>query len=221
MVVLCRLVIGGMVSYKSGASYIISVLVFAALAGAAGCGGQDAPLDSTATPILSEAAPVLTPAITFTPEQAQPSPTVTPTPEATATLPASPTPASDDEATTGGEIGEIWSLADIRYSANESRHRIVWEMAEQRAEVPRYQIRRVDTDSGSRLEVVLIDVYAYEYPLNDVLPIEPADGTVTRIEGLSTFDDASLGFAIELTAPADYEAFELTEPVRIVLDVAR
>lgn len=210
-----------MIRSTTPASYLLSVLLFLMLLVTAGCGGQDAPAASTATPILSDDLPILTPAITFTPAQARPSPTSTPAAQATATLLSSPTPASDNTATSGGQTGQTWSLADIRYSANESRHRIVWEMADQRSETPRYEIRQVDTDGGIRLEVVLIDVYAYDYPLNEVLPIEPADGALARIERLATFDDASLGFAIDLTAPADYEAFELTEPVRIVLDIAR
>lgn len=210
-----------MIRSTTPASYLFSVLLFLMLLVTAGCGGQDAPAASTATPILSDDLPILTPAITFTPAQARPSPTSTPAAQATATLLSSPTPASDNTATSGGQTGQTWSLADIRYSANESRHRIVWEMADQRSETPRYEIRQVDTDGGIRLEVVLIDVYAYDYPLNEVLPIEPADGALARIERLATFDDASLGFAIDLTAPADYEAFELTEPVRIVLDIAR
>lgn len=201
--------------------WLLLAVVSVALLSIAGCSQQESPAPSTATPILSEDPPILTPAITFTPERIRPTPTATQEAPPTATVVVSPTPASNAEATAGGQAGQTWSLSDIRYSANESRHRLVWEMAEQRSDAPRYEIRQIDTESGIRLEVVLIDVYAYDYPLNEVLPIEPDDGVLERIESLPTFDDASLGFAIVLSTPTDYEAFELTEPVRIVLDIAR
>lgn len=196
------------------AFFILIAIVFVTA-----CAQQPTPAPATPTELLPEAPPELTPAITFTPEQpaataATNTPARTPAPNA-----STPTTVAS-EGTTGGQVGQTWTLADLRYGVQDGRLRVVWEMAETGERAPRYDVRQVETESGTRIEVVLVDVSAAEVPLDETLPVEPAGvPTATRIDRLPTSDDASLGFVIELEAPAQYEVAELTGPVRVVVDV--
>jgi hypothetical protein len=49
--------------------------------------------------------------------------------------------------------------------------------------------------------------------------VPPDNPKVTRIGSYPTFDDACLGFSIGLKSVSAYEVYELTDPVRIVIDV--
>jgi hypothetical protein len=42
---------------------------------------------------------------------------------------------------------------------------------------------------------------------------------VTRVDRYPTESDAHVGFSIGLRTPAAYQAYSLTDPVRIVIDV--
>lgn len=132
----------------------------------------------------------------------------------------------------GGVLGDAWKLADVRYGVHPDRLRVVWEMAEPRDRVPRFQVVEVDNAASpfptgydhawgtARIDLVVSDLYAYDYPLGQQLPLVPPDNPrVTRIGSYPTFDDALLGFSIGLKAVSAYEVYELTDPVRIVIDV--
>lgn len=99
--------------------------------------------------------------------------------------------------------------------------RVVWEMQEAGDHVPYYEITPVDSGEPSpRIDVVISDLYAYDYPLGEVLPIElPDNPLATRVDRLTTADDARLGFSIVLTAPHSFRVYELTDPVRLVVEV--
>ncbi|MFP4345780.1 MAG: hypothetical protein ACLFU8_13885 [Anaerolineales bacterium] len=196
---------------------------------------------STATPLPPlESAPTETPGVIVI----LPTPTSKPTPDLLGTpVIAGPTPGTTPtpgepvssallgQRQEGGELGRIWSLANLRYGEHEDRLRLVIEMAESGTSVPRYTAVEVDNalkpfpgdvdpDWGSaRIDIVISDLYAREYPLASELPLEMKDRPVTVISRLPTFDDARLGFSIWLTEPAEFEIHELTEPVRIVVDV--
>jgi hypothetical protein len=150
-------------------------------------------------------------------------PTVTPTPETSAYL---------GMARRGGRLGKIWNLADVRYGLHPGRLRVVWEMAEPGDHVPLYEAVEVDNAAEpfptghdlswgtARIDLVVSDLYAYDFPLGKHLPIVlPDNPRVTRIGLYPTFSDAHLGFSIGLKEPAAYEVYELKDPVRIVIDV--
>ncbi len=170
---------------------------------------------------------------TWTPPPTRLPPTPTPSPQPVA---PSPTPVHSAAylgvVREGGVLGELWNLADVRYGAHADRFRVVWEMAEPRDHVPRYRVVEVDNAASplptghdpawgaARIDVVISDLYAYGFPLGERLPIvPPKNPVVTRIGLYPTFDDALLGFSIGLKLPAAYEVYELTNPVRIVIDV--
>jgi hypothetical protein len=129
-------------------------------------------------------------------------------------------------------LGDVWTLADIRYGIKADRVRVVWEMAEPRDRVPRFEVVEVDNAASpfptghdpewgaARVDLVVSDLYARESPIIERLPLTPPDNQrVTHIGLYPTFSDSELGFSIGLKAPAAYEVFELTNPVRIVIDV--
>lgn len=184
-----------------------------------------------------------------TPEP-EPSPTSTPVPADTPTpdLVPTDTPEGDDRPTPtaepsptpvligqrveGGTLGSIWSLAAIRYSEQDDHFRLVLEMEEAGTTVPFYTAELTDEDSDPfpgerdpawgtvRIDLVVSDLYGYDYPDWDQLPIEVEDDPlVTAITRLPIFDDALLGFSIWLESPAPFEVHELTEPVRLAVDV--
>ena len=73
---------------------------------------------------------------------------------------------------------------------------------------------------SARIDLVVSDLYAYDFPIAEHLPLIPPDNPwVTRIGLYPTFSDAHLGFSIGLKAPSAYKVYELTGPVRIVIDV--
>jgi hypothetical protein len=132
----------------------------------------------------------------------------------------------------GGELGAIWSLADIRHRSYPDHLRVVWEMVEPGDNVPLFRLAEVDNVQEphpgghdpswgqARIDLVLSDVYAYGYPLEDLLPIMlDDDPIVTRIGHFPTFSDAHLGFTIGLRQPAAVRVYELLDPVRVVVDV--
>jgi hypothetical protein len=132
----------------------------------------------------------------------------------------------------GGSLGKIWNLADVRYHLHPDRLRVVWEMAEPGDHTPLFRVVEVDNAAdpfplghdpswgAARIDLVMSDVYAYDLPLSQRLPFIPPDNpVVTRIGLYPTFSDAHLGFSIGLKKPSPYEVYELTNPVRIVIDV--
>ncbi len=132
----------------------------------------------------------------------------------------------------GGELGGVWNLADIRVGVHEDSVRVVFEMVEPGDHVPRYRAIEVDNESNpfpgghdpswgaARIDLFINDLYAYQYPLGEELPIVLAEGgLVIRVGSYPTFDDALLGFSIGLRQPAAYQVVELANPVRIVVDV--
>lgn len=164
-------------------------------------------------------------------------PAVQPTPTPPAPVPSS-TPTQDPAGVIGvehegGELGEVWSLADVRYAEHEDRARLVLEMVEAGEHTPYFTIVEVDNAASpfpldpddpawgvARIDLIVSDLYGYDFPFSEVLPIiPPADSPVTRIALYPTFSDSHLGFSIGLRAPAAYQVGELTDPVRIVIDV--
>jgi hypothetical protein len=134
--------------------------------------------------------------------------------------------------TKGGELGKVWNLADVRYNVDPDHVRVVVEMVETRDHVPYYEASNVDNwaepfptgydDSwgAARIDLVVSDLYARESPAFDALPLVPPENPlVTRIGHFPTFDDASLGFSIGLKREFRCEVHQLTDPVRIAIDV--
>jgi hypothetical protein len=120
----------------------------------------------------------------------------------------------------------------VRYGLRPERLRVVWEMAEPGNHVPLFEVVEVDNAAdpfptghdpswgAARIDLVVSDLYAYDFPLGERLPLIPSDNPwVTRIGLYPTFSDAHLGFSIGLKAPSAYRVYELTNPVRIVIDV--
>ena len=170
---------------------------------------------------------------TSTPTRAE-TPEVTPSSQA---VPPANTPTSNaltylGVVQQGGELGLVWNLADVRYGLQPDRLRVVVEMAELREHVPWFQVVEVDNAASpfptghdpswgtARIDLIVSDLYARNSPITERLPLVPPDNPkVIRIGGYPTFDDARLGFSIGLTAVSAYEVHELTDPVRIVIDV--
>jgi hypothetical protein len=203
------------------------------LLGVTNCGpalGPDATMpEAKPSPSRSELSEPRSPS---TPSQtlkaAPPSPHITPT----ARHVASPTAGFWEQQIEGGTLGTIWSLDDIRHAERSDRFRLVLQMEETAASVPYYTAKLTDqsmepfpgtpepTWGRLRIDVVLSDVYAYEYPLADRLPIElQHNPIITAVSQLPTYDDARLGFSIWLKRPARFEVHELTGTGRIVVDV--
>lgn len=189
----------------------------------------------------SPIAPDTLPSPTIRPSPAQPAATPTPSIPPTARVIPSPTvlktptiqPASLlNVLQTGGALGRIWTLADIRSDVKPNYVRVVWEMKEKDDIPPRFQVTEVlnaekpppggpvPTLGQARIDVILSDVSARGFPLRDRLARMPGDNPlVTKIDLLRLEDDSLLGFAIGLKRPAVYEIYTLTDPVRIVVDV--
>ena len=132
----------------------------------------------------------------------------------------------------GGTLGRLWSLADVRVGIHADSVRVVFEVVEAGDRVPLYRAVEVDNEANpfpgghdptwgaARIDLFINDLYAYGYPLDEELPIELADDPlVNRVGSYPTYDGALLGFSIGLREPAAYEVHELTNPVRIVVDV--
>lgn len=184
---------------------------------------------ATAQPSIAwTAEPSRTRRPTFTPTL-EPTKTRTSAPAATATR--RPTP-SLGVMQQGGQLGRVWNLADLRFAVRSEGVRIVLEMVEDRDHVPFYRIVEVDNSASpfptghdptwglARIDILVSDLYAYGSPLFEELPLVlPENPAVTRIGQYPTFEDSILGFSIGLKALAAYEVVELTDPVRIVVDV--
>ncbi|MFQ6058050.1 MAG: hypothetical protein ACE5MB_04105 [Anaerolineae bacterium] len=208
------------------------------LLGLVGCGGGTGEPRGTVVPARTPtpthtptAVPTLPPA---QPHGLAPTPTSAPIPSPTG-IPISAYIGVSHE---GGTLGDIWHLADIRMGLHPNRVRVVWEMQEARASAPHFTVVEVDNaltpfPSGpggqttydpswgqARLDIVVSDLYAIGFPLQERLPlVAPENPVVTRVGLYPTYDDALMGFSIGLKHPAPYEVTTLTEPVRIVIDV--
>ena len=182
---------------------------------------------ATTEPSETTAPPTETP--TPTPE----SPTATAEPEiptSTPTMqPAEPTTAPTYKS---GTLGEVWNLADVRYGLHDDRLRVVVEMVENRDTIPYYEVTIIDNAAHpypgghdpawgeARIDLVVSDLYAYDAPIYGQLPfVIENNPAVTQIGKYLTYDDALLGFSIGLVKEADIKIAELTNPVRIVIDV--
>jgi hypothetical protein len=178
------------------------------------------------------------------PQTALPSPRATPTLLPTAASPTSapslPTSEPTGEPSSdylgvkkqGGALGGTWTLKDVRVGAHEDRFRVVVEVTEARDRAPFFEAIEVDnaavpfptghdpTWGAARIDLVISDLYLFDFPVSERLPIAaPENPVVTRVDRYPTESDAHVGFSIGLREPAAYEAYYLTEPVRIVIDV--
>ena len=191
--------------------------------------------------------PTYTPYPTYTPVPPAPTYTPYPTPTPQVVVPISTptphamvptsTPTQDSSAylgvtRQGGRLGAVWSLANVRYGSHPDWLRVVWEMAEPGDHVPLFEVVEVDNAAepfplghdpswgAARIDLIMSDVYAYDFPVSQRLPLIPRDNPwVTRIDLYPTFSDAHLGFSIGLKKPLAYKVYELKNPVRIVIDV--
>jgi len=74
----------------------------------------------------------------------------------------------------------------------------------------------------ARIDITISDLYAYDYPLNEKLPIVlPDNPLVTKIGLYPTYDDAMLGFSMGLKLAAPYEVSTSESPARIVVEVLK
>jgi hypothetical protein len=188
---------------------------------------------------LKKPVPTATVALTSTPL-----PTATQAAQPTAISPTSPPPSPTVEPTDqpgsdhlgmkkqGGALGGTWTLVDVRVGAHEDRFRVAIEMTEPRDHAPFYEAIEVDNAAvpfptghdpawgAARIDLIVSDLYLFEFPVSERLPIvAPENPVVTRVDRYPTESDAHIGFSIGLREPAAYEAYYLTEPVRIVIDV--
>lgn len=131
-----------------------------------------------------------------------------------------------------GTLGEVWTLTDVRYGFHEGFLRVVVEMGEQRNSMPYYTLKEVDNavvpfPSGpdaswgaARIDLVISDLYAYDAVVTTKFPLIPGDNpSVIKIGQYPTYDDARMGISIGLKQPSAYKIYELTSPVRIVIDI--
>jgi hypothetical protein len=218
-----------------------------------GVAGELESVTSTSQPMLALAPTETLESSTVTPPQ--PTATlrsVTPTPPQPTATPRSVTPPSPPPTPAGGigtldasvyvgqfqsvgELGDAWSLSELRIGMHPEMVRLVWELQDDRDTIPLTRVVEVDNTQSpfpsrgslydpswgaARIDIMLSDVYAYDVPLGELLPTSLADSPLVTKVGLHpTFDDAVLGFSIGLARPAAYEVFTLTDPVRIVVDV--
>jgi hypothetical protein len=163
--------------------------------------------------------------------------TVTPTPDPTdpASAPRATVPPDEGhlgEKKQGGNLGDVWTLADVRVGAHPEKFRVVFEMREGRNYAPFHEAIQVDNAQtpfptghdpswgAARIDIVISDLYLYDFPVNERFPIvAPDNPVVTRVGRLPVESDAHIGFSIGLTSPVPYEAYVMTEPVRIIIDV--
>ncbi len=179
------------------------------------------PTDTVPAPEVQEpdADPVTTAVVTATQIPATPAPTLA-VPTGVLNVPK-----------TGGEEGGRWTLVDLRHGLHADRLRIVWEFAEPGQAVPRYRAVEVDNAAAppttgdvtglgvARVDLLLNGVQA-AVELDATLPSEFEENPVaTRLVHYPTADETRLGFSIGLLQPAQFEVYELSGPVRIVLDV--
>ncbi len=194
----------------------------------------------TATAVtLTEIAPQDKETITPTATPGQPAvatPSIPPTPTADAAAPADTPSTATAHANLGilyegGALGEIWNLADIRYGLHPDRVQVVWEMAESRGHAPLFTVTEVDNNAtpfptghdstwgSARIDLIISDLYVYDFSFDKLPFILSDDPLVTRIGVYPTFSDAHLGFSIGLKEPSAFEIYELTDPVRIVISI--
>lgn len=215
---------------------------------AAGCQGippaPETPSPAPTTLPLPTATPSPVPA---TPTSTSPPPSPTPTPASTVVSPAAtptsqaPTPTSTSQQDRsgyigaehqGGILGGVWTLADVRSGSHPDKLRLVIEMSEPADTAPFFKVVEVDNAASpfptghdpswgaARIDVIVSDLYARDFPLEQRLPTIPPDSPlVTRVGVYPTFSDAHLGFSIGLKRPAPFRVYELRKPVRIVIDV--
>ena len=161
--------------------------------------------------------------------------TATPNPTSAALEPtatASPDAGRLGEKIQGGNLGDVWTLADVRVGAHAEQFRVVLEMREGRNYAPYFEAVQVDnaqspfptghdpTWGAARIDIVISDLYLFDFPVNEKLPIvAPDNPVVTRVGRLPIESDAHIGFSIGLTSPAPYEVYYFTEPVRIIIDI--
>lgn len=137
----------------------------------------------------------------------------------------------------GGSLGYIWNLTDIRYEVQTDRVRLILEMEGGEEGIPHFHLVEVYNDQvlfpvaegreaydpswgEARIDVIISDLYAYDYPLNEKLPLIPPDNPLVTVIGLyPTYDDALLGFSIGLKVAAPYEVSTLESPAQIVIEV--
>ncbi|MGC0363051.1 hypothetical protein ABH922_001035 [Rhodococcus sp. 27YEA15] len=152
--------------------------------------------------------------------------------ETTTTEPV-PTDSSDKTAAAGTE--SKLTVTDVRVGTHEGFDRVVYELGG--SGTPGWRVKYVDapTQEGSGTAVnvnggaviqVLIDGSAYpfdsgveQFPGPD--PVAgPAGGVVTEVRGWSVFEGVTQSF-IGLTDKRPYTVTALTDPARVVVDVAR
>jgi hypothetical protein len=192
----------------------------------AACGGTiEVGIERTATPAPTA---TVTPPKLSTPDPTPPaSPTATATPpepdapEPTATrspgqptaspmsTPPPPYPTPDPSSLLnvereGGVLGDVWTLADLRYGLHPDRVQVVWEMAESRDHGPYFTVVEVDNVSSpfptghdsawgqARIDLVFSDLYARDAPALEQLPLTLLDDPlVTRIGAYPTWGSPS------------------------------
>jgi hypothetical protein len=204
------------------------VIILALLLAATGCTCAPKRAVPTATvPPTAIPASLTTPtplSTTISPTSAPPPPTVEPT----------HMPSSDylNVKKQGGALGGTWTLKDVRVGAHEDHFRVVVEMTEAREHAPFFEAIQVDNAAvpfptghdpawgAARIDLVISDLSLFDFPVKERLPIAASENpVVTRVGLYPTESDAHVGFSIGLKQPAAYEAYYLTEPVRIVIDV--
>ena len=208
----------------------LSLAVLLAGCKALGLSSQQSPVVILPTPTAIPVPPVIAfPTDTSTPTEEPPVDVAVPTPTA---VPQAESSYPIGVSREGGALGQIWSLADFRYAFHKDRLRLVWEMAEPGATVPHYLVVEVDNAAtpfptgydpawgAARIDLWVSDLYAYDFSLGDALPVTlPGNPAAARLGLYPLFDDSLLGFSIGLHSPMQYEVYELTDPVRIVIDV--
>jgi hypothetical protein len=179
------------------------------------------------------------------PQSALPTPSTTPLPLVATAVPPTVAPSLPTAQPTsqlgadylgekkqGGALGGTWTLKDVRVGVHEDRFRVVIEMNEPRDHAPFFEAIQVDnaavpfptghdpTWGAARIDLVISDLYLFDYPVGERLPIPaPENPVVTRVDRYPTESDAHVGFSIGLRTPAAYVAYYLTDPVRVVIDV--
>ncbi len=154
-------------------------------------------------------------------------------------LPTPTPPAYIGQVYEGGILGYIWNLTDIRCEVQPDKVRLVLEMGGGEEGIPHFQLVEVYNDQvlfpvapdeeaydpswgEARIDITISDLYAWDYPLNEKLPIVlPDNPLVTKIGLYPVYDDAMLGFSIGLKVATPYEVSTLESPARIVVEVLR
>ena len=169
-------------------------------------------------------------------DTATPSPTITPPPSQPAvSSPSTPLPDPSSYLMIereGGVLGNVWTLADVRYGVHPDRVQIVLEIVEHSEHVPAFRVIEVDNAASpfptghdlswgqARIDLIVSDLYAHNSPVVEQLPlILPDNPLVTRIGLYPTYSDSHMGFSVGLKEPVAYKIYELTDPTRIVIAV--